>query len=378
VATGALLRLSVGFAMLVGSNAGFTWLAAELQRLGISPSATAAMLLVNSVAATVGAPFWSDIADRTATRAYWLPRLVGASALVAVLFLWLNDAWAFGVALGLFGMFRGGCGPLIDATTVNLLGANRDRYAIVRAMGSIGFLLLAVPAGWLHDQYPRGGLALIAVALGLGTFSLFGLPETGSQAAARTRWRDLVLHPRLGPVSLMCVLHGWTLTTFDQFFSLLVEQRGLPGTVTGQALVVAVAVEIGVMFSAPWLLRRFTPRQLLLVAVASGAPRWWFTSAALTAGPLIALQGLHGLTFAAFWLAGVALVASLAPDGRETSAQSLFMIATYGVGRMLSMGTASLAFLVLDVDVWFRLLAGVSVVATAVCVWALREAPELA
>jgi PPP family 3-phenylpropionic acid transporter len=176
----------------------------------------------------------------------------------------------------------------------------------------------------------------------------------------------------------MCVLHGWTLTTFDQFFSLLVEQRGLPGTVTGQALVVAVAVEIGVMFSAPWLLRRFTPRQLLLVAVASGAPRWWFTSAALTAGPLIALQGLHGLTFAAFWLAGVALVASLAPDGRETSAQSLFMIATYGVGRMLSMGTASLAFLVLDVDVWFRLLAGVSVVATAVCVWALREAPELA
>ena len=366
----------VAYAMLVGSNAGFTYLAATLARMGISPSTTAAMLLGNSVAATVGGPIWSDLADRTASRAWWMPRIALASFVLSLAFLGATSPLAWGAALATFGVFRGGTGPLLDATTVNLLGAERDKYARIRAMGSLGFLVLALPTGWLQDHSERGSLMVIAVCLGIAAAALFGLPETGSAEGQRTKWLDLLRDPRLGPLSLVCLLHGWTLTTYDQFFSLLVEQRGLPGVLTGRAVVVGVTVEIAVMMAAPQLLRRFDLRTLLIVSVASGVPRWYLSGVITDGAGLVALQALHGLTFAAFWVAGVALFAQSAPPGRESSAQALFALTTYGIGRMVSMGLASIAFLMMPVDAWFRVLGGVSLVTTALAVWATRQSRQ--
>lgn len=368
------LRLILGYAMLVGSNAGFTYLAAALGRIGISPSATAAMLLGNAILATLASPWWSDLADRNAWRARLLPQLAGASFVLSLGFFVADDAWVWALLLAAFGVFRGGTGPLLDGTTVTLLGVDRDRYARMRAAGSLGFLALALPAAWLHDAWPRGAMVVIAACLGVAAIGLRGLPETGSPQGARTAWLDLVRHPTLGPLSLAALLHGWTLTTYDQFFSVVAEARGLPGSVTGQAIVVGVAVEIGVMAVAPWVLRRFEPRALLVLSIASGAPRWFLTGTLTDATSLVLLQGLHGLTFATFWVAGVAIFALHAPPGRESSAQALFTLASYGVGRMIGMGAASVAFAVMPAHAWFRALSLVSLAATITAARALRPA----
>lgn len=361
------------YAALVGSHAGVAYLSAVMSGLGMSPSTIAALMLLNSIFATLGGPAWADHADRHAARARGLRLATLGSAVIATGLLVLDEPTLWALLLALFGLFRGSIGPLIDGTTVDLLGAERHRYARLRVAGSVGFVALALPAGMLQDASPRGSLWVVVAGLWAAVACCWTLPETGTGAAARTGWGDLLRHPQLRPLAIIATLQGLTLSTYDHLFSLLVHHRGLSDVVTGRGLTVGVLAEVGVMLTAPWFLRVVGLRWMMIFAVLSGVPRWWLTGSDLSADALVLVQALHGVGFGAYWVAGVALFALHAPEGRGSSAQALFVIATFGVGRMLAMALAWGGLRVLPVATWFGLLTLVSVATTAYAWWATRE-----
>ncbi|HMV66234.1 MAG TPA: MFS transporter [Myxococcota bacterium] len=364
------LRLIGAYACLVGSHAGVAYISAVMSELGMRPPEIALLLLVNSVFATFGGPAWADHADRHARRAPALREAALGSAVVATGLLLVDHRLAWAALIAVFGLVRGAVGPLIDGTTVDLLGAERHRYARLRVAGSIGFVLVAIPAGMLQDASPRGSLWLVAAGLWLAVLCCWRLPETGSGAGARTGWGDLLRHPQLGALTLLASLHGVTLSTYDHLFSLLVHQRGLPDAVTGQGLALGVGAEVLVMLSAPWLLRVVGLRRMLVLAIASGVPRWLLTGADLGPAALVATQALHGVGFGAYWVSGVALFALHAPPGRSSSAQAMLVVATFGIGRMIAMALAWAGLGAVSVATWFSALSVVSA-ATAALGWRL-------
>jgi len=98
------------------------------------------------------------------------------------------------------------------------------------------------------------------------------------------------------------------------------------------------------------------------------AVRMWGYS--FTSQPQIAVlfQLLHGPTFAAIWMAGVAYVAEIAPPGLGNTAQGLFTGVVMGLGS--AMGAFVGGFLYQSVGFsTMYLWAGIAVLAAFVVFW---------
>ena len=149
--------------------------------------------------------------------------------------------------------------------------------------------------------------------------------------------RALRDHPVLRPLAGVAVLHGATLSMYDHMYGLHLASLGFDSGLLGTAVGLGVAAEVGVMWLSAPLLRRFGGLTLMSVAVVSGLPRWLGT--ALLVDPVwqVAIQGLHGLTFGAWWIGGVQLFAESAPKGLENTSQSILLASSFGVGSIFAM-----------------------------------------
>lgn len=335
------------------------WLAMVLSEAGLSHGEVARLLLILPVTGLLAGPLQAWWADRTddRTRALQLASVGVLSGSLAIGFGQTPLVLAAG--LFLLGASRNAQSALLDGTTLQLLGERQHTYGHFRAWGTASFVAVVAVGGTLQSTFPRGGwwpaVGLAALALALSA----GLKTTRVGTVPQSPW-PLLRDPVLRPLALCCVLHGVTLSSYDAFFSLLMAERGLPAEVTGRAVAAGALTEVAVFAAGPFLLSRIGDRRLVLIGMLAGIPRWWGTAAVDEAWALIALQTLHGLSFGAYWLGGVSLVARHAPIALSASAQALLSASTFGVGTVLTMAVAGQILDVVGIDAWFTGLGFVS------------------
>lgn len=375
-------RLGLLFFVQIGGAGSWIWYSLVLDRLGVGGAAVGAALAASSLARILAAPAWAAAADK------WRlgPRLLLVTAALQAV---LMGAAALGPAHPLFvaavtvvfSAARAPVGPLLDALAVDQLSAQgrpATDYGKVRLWGSVGFLAVAMVASALVDHLPElpqaplwPGLVSWVIALGL----CLGLPRAAPAPPVPLgpAFRALGGRPFFAPFAAAITAYGVALCVYDSLFPLLVESRGLPAWVTGGGLAVGVAAEVAVMAGARPLLARFPALPLIAGAMLVGAARWALTAVADGPIALVALQALHGLSFAVFWVAGVELLRQAAPPELRASAQAFFTTAPYGVGAVL-MGVLSGATLDrIGVDGVFGLAAALSVGAAGLVAWAAQR-----
>ena len=117
------------------------------------------------------------------------------------------------------------------------------------------------------------------------------------------------------------------------FSALLWKAQGISEAVTGQLWAFGVVVEIALMWLVePWRRRAgIGPWALLVIGAAAAIVRWTAMAFAPPLWLLWPLQGLHALTFAATFLAGIQIVETLAPRDSQTAAQTLSSVLSAGV-----------------------------------------------
>jgi PPP family 3-phenylpropionic acid transporter len=363
------------YAAAIGVNAGMPWNSLLLAELGLKPEEVARTLLLIPLSGLVGAPLLSWWADRYDTRAKALVFASGLAAL-ACLGLLFSPTWAtVAISLVALGASRGAQNPLIDATTMSVLGSDRHTYGRYRGAGTASFIVLALVAGYLQDLAPRGGWWLPALAACAAWGFVRRLPATPAGSQGASPW-PLLRHPTLAPLGVVAFAHGITICSYHHLFALLVEHRGLAATTTGASMAVAAMVELAAFAASPWLTKRFGYRTLLLAGLASGVPRWWLTAHATTTTELVLAQAFHGLGYGAYWLAGVSLFARHAPAGLATSAQTLFSTATFVAGALAALGAASVGLSHVSLPMWFEGLAVLSALATVLAYFVLSSASD--
>lgn len=251
---------------------------------------------------------------------------------------WFVGATAMGVLV-----------PLTDVLTLRLSDRLGFSFALPRGAGSAAFVVANVLMGavLLTASADAIIIAIVAASLGMTVVALLALPAEPVADAGPLRGRerfrglgrllrDPVLMTAIFAVGAVQAAHAFQYG----FSAILWKAQGISEAVTGQLWAFGVVAEIALLWLLePWRRRiGIGPWSLLVVGAAAAVLRWSAMAFAPPLWLLWPLQGLHALTFAATFLAGLQIVERLAPRDSHTAGQMLSSVLSAGV--LIGLATA--------------------------------------
>ncbi len=370
-------RLSLFFFALFVTYGAFlpffpTWLEAR----GVRGVQMSALMAMGPALGVIGPPGFGALSDWLGLRGGLL-RIVTFGGLVAMLLLALPTALGhapggalLASAMLLFSVSRAPAVAMADVMAVeaskpeNNAGVSRS-YGSVRLWGSIGFLAAAVVAGRALDiRDPLALPAFLAISSGV-SFALSFTLDAAAPSRARhigASLRRVVGHRAFVWLLVSAFLGFGAHVSYDICFSLQLKKLGVDASGVGIAWAIGVVAEVALMaFSGP-LLARFSASSLLVAAFLGGALRWILIAHVTNVPALLALQPLHALSFATFWVTSLDLVKRLAPRDVLATAQGLFNAAV-GAGAVAFMFVWGALFEARGGRTTFTCAAGVAVIA---------------
>lgn len=370
-----LLRLF--YAMQLASIAALIpLLGARFERAEVPGTSVGLLMATLPLGRILATPIWAFLADRYQVAGLVLRVACVASAAAGFVLARSTSLWVLGVSMLAFAALRAPIGAILDSFVVDELrreGKNLSEYGRTRLFGSLGFVLAVVGASWL-DRWgvPSHWLADAALVFGAVLSFWFPVGGQGGPAPVLPALRALLRQPFLVPLLLGGAFQALTLSVYDTFFSVHIEALGLPSVVLGACVGLGVAGEMLLMGFGRSFFARLSPATALMLAAASGIPRWLITAYATDPAILVLTQGLHAVGFGAFWLAGVQRMALAAPPHIAASAQSLWGSATYGFGALLGALLAGTVLSEVGSSGIFLLLTVFSALATLCALWMRR------
>jgi len=218
--------------------------------------------------------------------------------------------------------------PLSDSLCVIAWRNGHVDYGRTRLWGSGSFIAATVGGGWFLqtlglDVLPTlmvsGAVLMVVASLTLPKPA--GRQDTAHQPSALRR---LLQGRQFRRFLLIAALLQSSHAMLYGFATIHWKAAGHSSTVIGLLWAEGVLVEIGLFAFAGNFSRLLSWRHLLLLAGAGGVVRWCGLAATTELAALVALQTLHGLTFACLHLGAMRFIAQHVAEQQTASAQSLY------------------------------------------------------
>src|SRR4051794_5250745 len=305
--------------------------------LDFSPQQIGLLLGIPLLTSVLATPAWGAVADATHRhRAVMMIAVSGAAVGAALIPLSTTFAVVAVLAFMQAAMFAP-VNSLLDHGALTLLGSRTEHYGRLRVWGTIGWGVSAPLVGWvvavggprwIFPIYVALMAALVVVAVRLPVAARPPLERF------RTRIRVLSRNPSLWAFLAVAFLGGIGMSMINAYLPLYLNGMDATGLV-GVALLIATISELPVMMMGPALLRRLGPGRAFILALVLYGMRGLALSLVGSAWAVLALQLLHGPTFALMWVSGVTLARRLGPEGLGAVAQGLFTSTSNGLGGAL-------------------------------------------
>jgi PPP family 3-phenylpropionic acid transporter len=342
-----------------------------LRRLGFTGTEIGALAAILP-GVTALAPFlwtaWADATGRARAVFLWNTWLAGLCFLPVLL---VRSFGLLAAALTLFALVKTPLVPLANSLAFQALGPRREDFGRIRLWGSLGYIVAAVCGGAIADHIGvapvLAGVAALLAGCGLVATASLGRGAPSAPAPLAAGLAALLRGPGFRLFLGAAFLARLSAGPYNTFFTIQLDGLGISQAVAGWAWAVGVACEVVVMGVWPRLVARAGPERLLAAAAGAHALRWWLTAAATHPAALLAIQGLHGLTFGAFYLASVQIVDErVRPDLRATG-QGLYAAWVFGVGGVAGNYLGGLLFDRMTLPGLYRVSALVALGATILC-----------
>lgn len=286
------------------------------------------------------------LADRAGD---WRQVIVTGALLAGIVpfaLFWVAGFWAILTVWTLGTVAQQAIVPVADAACMRFCRRRGSDYGVIRAFGTVGYLLVIILSGYLVAWYGGeiflplfAGLALLRglVALGLPNFraerSAATPSPTPSPAASRLRQ---VMKPWF-----LLPLVGWAIINathllLTAFQGLLFKEQGIEPQTIGLLIAVGAMSEAVMFFSFRRFAGRWSARQLILLSALVSVLRWTAMAFSPGVGILFALQLLHSLTYALGFLGCMNFIANWTSEDIAAEAQGFFAV--------LQQATAAIAF----------------------------------
>ena len=333
------LRVSLLFAAIF-LTVGITlpYLPLWLDWVGLSAREIAIITAAPLLARTLAAPAIAHAADRAGAHRRLLIALAwaGFAALIA-----LAEARRFAAILPLsllFSLAWTGVLPLTETIAMRGVRASGLDYGHMRLWGSLSFIGASLFGGWaLAGLGPGYVLWLLSAAAALTAAAAHALPRCSPRASGVAR-----LGPLKGVASLIfardfllfLIAAGSVQAAHAvlyAFSTLHWRALGLSTTSAGALWAISIVAEVALFICARSVVRHIGAARLIVLGATAAVIRW----AAMGFDPplllLVALQALHGLTFAATHLGAMHFIARTVSDALAATAQALYAAATSGI-----------------------------------------------
>lgn len=296
--------------------------------LGFTGTQIGLIVTASSLTGTLSATAWGMLNDRLGrTRTLLIIQSLGL--IVACQALGFLHTFPSVLAVSsLFTIFSSPIMPLLDTTTLSLLGERRDQYGTYRMWGTVGFVVTCAAAGFLFE---RVGMRLIFPAYGAGVFAFMLL-------VLRLPERAVVRGPsRLAGIGQMIRQRAWLIFALSvfilwfavmgafAFLGIVIVEMGGTQRMVGLATTIAALTEIPMFQYSARLLRRLGPARLLAIAMGVYAFRLLLYASMPDVSWVLGLALLQGVSYGLFLVGAVAYANELAPTALKSTAQGLLV-----------------------------------------------------
>lgn len=341
------------------------FMGAQPAGIGLQSTQLGIIFAIMPLCSLLISPIFGNLADRVFNGEKILAVLHLCSA--AAMFLVSKQETFSGVlaCLVLHCFFFAPTVALSNSVVLANLSDPAGQFSKIRLFGTMGWLCSGALLTLLRSSgasLPRADLFVQASLLGvvLG-FVCFLLPKTPPSAISKEKFAfgkaiSLMKEPKF----MIFMIFGFVVSTQFDFYYLCTSgfltaptiqtlSQAMPKSILGYAgkglglpvkdisliMSLAQASEVFMMLLLPGLLRKLGMKWTLSIGLFAWFLRYAiFTFVPVKAAVIPALM-LHGPSFACFFVAGAIFVEQVAPSEIRSSAQSLFNMATFGIGRIL-------------------------------------------
>lgn len=269
----------------------------------------------------------ASIADLTGQRKPILIVMALIICLGFVSYQYIDGYWPLLLGWMIVGTFLTSMIPLTDNLIMMAIGERKTDYGRIRLWGSISFIGASVLGGmYLQGRDNETILHLLiagSICLVLGTLLAPGV-RMKPRDTRRPALFDLFSDQRFLVFIVTAAALQASHAALYGFATISWKAAGLSETVIGLLWAEGVALEVLLFTFGRRLMARFQVWQVLLLAAVVGVFRWSVLGSTADLSWLIAVQGLHALTFAGTHLAAVMYIAREIPSDRSATAQGLY------------------------------------------------------
>ena len=304
------------------------------QDLGLTGTQIGFLAGIPPLVSLFSAPIWGALSDRTQRhKLSLLIAMSGAVLLALALSAFTAFVWLIPVVIT-FAFFSSPIMPLVDNTTMSLLGDEKKRYGRIRVWGAIGWGATAPVAGWLIES---GSIVwsfwIYSLMMAVGFLIAVKIPiHRHAREVGHERPQRLLTSPQWVIFLIVTFGGGMAFSMISNFLFLFLRGLNADEFLLGLTLTTATLSEIPVLYFSERLLRRWNARQLMSAAMLFYAVRALAYSFIKVPWMALPIQLLHGPTFSLMWFSGVSYADEIAPAGLGATAQGLFSGVLLGIG----------------------------------------------
>lgn len=295
------------------------------------------ILAIFTATKIVGPTLWAMLADKSGKQLSIIQLGSGLALLSFTLLFWMTGYWSVTFALALFSLFWTAILPQLEVMTMISIRRSAKIYARIRLWGSVGFIVLAIIAGKVIEQFNSEAFTYIGWLILLALF-ISSLQLKQPRAVYKKSSEDSSLLSRLVlPSFLLFFISGLLLQVsfgpYYSFFALFLRDLAYPSYAVGLFISFGVVAEIAVFFVAGRLYQLFGARLLIVFSLLVTAIRWYITGHfADNVYILLLAQLLHAASFGLYHSASIQFVQQHFQSNQQNRGQAIYIAGVYGIG----------------------------------------------
>ncbi len=338
VKTNARISLSLYYALIFMSiGAYFSYISLYYADIRLSHVEIGLLTSIGALVALVGQPLWGIVSDRSPFK----NTVLKVCLLFSVAGIWLiplsgNLLWPLILATVVFTFFQCAINPLSDAIALEIAAKQQLRFSTIRTMGSVGFAVMSLLAGWLFASDIRYIFSITSLLLFFAFLLSYSIPPVaGHQSGQRkVRFIDLFRNKRLVYIYIYAFLIECTLGFFFAFHAVYSGQLGIGPEWVGLGLMIGSFSQFPFMMFFEKFYKRFGIIRLLIASGIIHAVRWLLYATVLSSGTILWIWLLHGGTYIIFYLCLAQYVQDHVMDELKASGQMMNAVIVSGISKI--------------------------------------------